>query len=138
MLGAGGAARACVDHLVRSGAAVTVANRTATRAADLGPVERTAWPVRALDRYEVVVNATSLGLGGEDPLAGVDLQRRLTVVDVVATAQETPLLARARAAGCTTVDGLIMLLHQGARSLRLWTGLEAPLAAMRAALPRRI
>ncbi|MBU6423634.1 MAG: shikimate dehydrogenase, partial [Chloroflexi bacterium] len=100
--------------------------------------ELVPWPVRSLDGYDVVVNATSLGLHGEDPLEGVPLPRGLVVVDVVATAGETPLIARARGAGCAAVDGLIMLLHQGARAFRLWTGLDAPLGVMRAALPRAV
>ena len=85
-----------------------------------------------------MVNATSLGLHGEDALEGIDLRRSLAVIDVIATAEQTPLMRRARVAGCVAVDGLIMLLHQGARAFRLWTGLDAPLGAMRAALPREV
>ncbi len=137
LLGAGGAARACVDHLARAGASVTISNRTADRARRLGPAVA-PWPVRSLDGYDAVVNATALGLHGEDALAGVDLPPGVAVVDVVATAQETPLIARARESGCVAVDGLIMLLHQGVRAFHLWTGLDAPVSAMRAALPRKV
>jgi shikimate dehydrogenase len=152
LLGAGGAARACAYELVGARAHVVVANRTEDRArglidavratvpADLGRERRSlaavSWPVRSLDGYEVVVNATSLGLHGEDALDGVELRRDLAVVDVVATAEETPLIRRAKASGCVAVDGLLILLHQGARAFRLWTGRDAPVAAMRAALPR--
>jgi len=153
VLGAGGAARACVDHLIRSRAHVIVTNRTAERAerfraaieaslpASIGvghSVGALSWPVRAIGDYEVVVNATALGLHGEDPLEGADLPSSTIVVDIVATAGETPLVRRARAAGCVAVDGLLMLLHQGARAFKLWTGLDAPVAAMRAALPREV
>lgn len=153
VIGAGGAARACVDHLCAASAAIGLADRTRERAEELMSTvgsslaldaRRTyvraleAWPVRDLSRYDIVVNATSLGLRGEDPLEGVELSRDLTVVDVIATAEETPLIRRAKASGCVAVDGLLMLLHQGARAFRLWTGLEAPLAAMRAALPREV
>jgi shikimate dehydrogenase len=155
LLGAGGAARACADHLIRARAHVVITNRTRERGEDLVEAVRASvpedfgdgqlhsyaglsWPVRSLDDYEVVVNATSLGLHGEDPLAEVELPRRMTIVDIVATAEETPLIARARAAGCVIVDGLLMLLHQGARAFRLWTGLDAPVGAMRAALPRAV
>ncbi|MDE3113690.1 MAG: shikimate dehydrogenase [Chloroflexota bacterium] len=137
LLGAGGAARACVDHLTRAGAQVTIAARTAARARHLAG-DTSPWPVRSLEGYEIVVNATSLGLRGEDPLEDVPLLSGLAVVDVVATARETPLMARARAGGCVAVDGLIMLLHQGARAFRLWTGLDAPVGVMRAALPRAV
>lgn len=153
LLGAGGAARACIDHLVRSGSRPVIANRTSDRAKDILTAALRSlpagamgdrsfgvsrWPVGSVDAFDVVVNATSLGLHGEDALEGVSLRPGLAVVDVVATAQETPLVRRARAAGCLAVDGLIMLLHQGARAFRLWTGVEAPLGAMRAALPRAV
>ena len=86
-----------------------------------------------------VVNATPLGLHGEDPLAGMQLHERLRVVDLVPTAAMTPLVKRARAVkNGVVVDGLSMLLYQAARSFTLWTGREAPLAVMRAALPRAI
>lgn len=148
LLGAGGAARACADHLLRAGADVRLSDRTPKRAEALArevvPAEAgrafgvLASAPRSLDGYDVVVNATSLGLHDEDPLEGVELPRELTVVDVVATAEETPLMRRAKASGCVAVDGLLMLLHQGARAFRLWTGLDAPVTAMRAALPRRV
>jgi shikimate dehydrogenase len=148
--GAGGAARACADHLVRSGANVVISDRTPDRADALAQAamafasgrRRAVGVARqvpaTLDPYDVVVNATSLGMHGEDALEGLRLAPTLTVVDIVATATETVLVQRARAAGCHVVDGLLMLLHQGARAFRLWTGLEAPVAAMRAALPRAV
>jgi len=147
LLGAGGAARACADHLIREGAHVVIANRTPERARALaeaipamvgaGHSFGTLSPApRSLDDYDVIVNATSLGLHGEDALDGIALRPDIAIVDVIATADETPLVRRAREAGCVVVDGLGMLLHQGVRAFRLWTGLDAPLAAMRAALPR--
>ena len=58
-------------------------------------------------------------------------------MDIVPTAEVTPLVKRARATeNVTVVEGLAMLLHQAARSFELWTGTPAPIAAMRAALPR--
>ena len=149
LLGAGGAARACADHLIRSRAVVVIANRTRARVEALvgalpamvgagHPVGAVSPPPRSLDGYDIVVNATSLGLHGEDALEGIELSHQVTVVDVVATATETPVVRRAKAAGCVVVDGSIMLLHQGARAFRLWTGLDAPIAAMRAALPREV
>lgn len=136
LLGAGGAARACADVLARGGARVTVSARTPSRAAGLGAERAADWPVASLAGYDIVVNATPLGMRGEDALEGVELPPAVAVVDVVATAAETPLIARAKASGCVAVDGLLMLLHQGGRAFRLWTGLDAPVAAMRAALPR--
>ena len=146
VLGAGGAARACVDHLGRTGAVLTIWNRTPARAQDLfalaGTVRRppalAIGQIGDISRFDVVVNATSLGMHGEDALAGVDLPSSTAVADVVATADETPLIARARASGCVVVDGLLMLLHQGTRAFELWTGREAPIDVMRAALPRAV
>lgn len=149
LLGAGGAARACADQLIRARAHVVIANRTPTRLAALTKAlpamvgaghsfGTLSSPPRILDRYDVVVNATSLGLHGEDALEGIELPREITVVDVIATADETPLIRRAKASGCVAVDGLLMLLHQGTRAFRLWTGVDAPVAAMRAALPRAV
>ncbi len=153
VLGAGGAAKACVHHLLRAGAAVSLANRSPERATSLIETFHNAlpsrseagdsvgvanWPLQDLVRYHVVVNATSLGMHGEDALTGLDLPSSTVVVDVVATAQETPLIARARASGCVAVDGLLMLLHQGTRAFRLWTERDAPIDVMRAALPRAV
>jgi shikimate dehydrogenase len=61
------------------------------------------------------------------------------VVDIVPTADETPLVTRARQAQhVAVVDGLAMLLYQAVRSFELWTGMPAPVEPMRAALPRRV
>ena len=145
VLGAGGAARACVYVLLRRGVEVLVANRSAGRLESLARSLEThgrrarvvPWPKRdaSLAGLDAVVNATPLGMQGEDPLDGLALPP--VVVDIVPTAQETPLVKRARATeNVTVVNGLAMLLHQAARSFELWTGVPAPLEVMRAALPR--
>jgi shikimate dehydrogenase len=73
-------------------------------------------------------------MGGEaPPLDPSRLGPGHTVVDLVYHPAETPLLAAARAAGARTQNGLPMLVHQAALSFTLWTGVEAPLPAMRAA-----
>lgn len=143
VLGAGGAARACVAALADISAEVDLTARRRERAsalaAALSPNARTLeWLPGQLDAYALVVNTTPLGMHGEDPLAGLALPPGAAVFDLVPTAGETPLLRRARAAGCATIDGLVMLLHQAAASFRIWTGRAAPLDAMRAALPRRL
>ncbi len=144
VLGAGGAARACAYVLLRRGLEVLVANRSAARLETLarslevhGRRARVVpWPTPGTAlAVDAVVNATPLGLHGEDPLEGLVLPS--VVVDIVPTANETPLVKRARATeNVTVVDGLSMLLHQAARSFELWTGVPAPLEVMRAALPR--
>jgi shikimate dehydrogenase len=148
ILGAGGAARACAVVLLTRGNVVQVASRTRARADQLAaaidvdgrrPIA-VRWPTPDdLATVDGVVNATPLGLHGEDPLAGIELHEQLRVVDLVPTAVMTPLVKRARAVkNVVVVDGLSMLLHQAARSFTLWTGREAPLAVMRGALPRAV
>ena len=139
VIGAGGAARAIVWALRGRGAEVRVANRSPARAAELGtpvPFTRSALEVAA-SQSAIVVNATSLGLHGDDPPA--DLPRAAlgpttVVVDVVYRRGGTPWLTAAGTRGCPTVDGLGMLLHQGAAALAQWTGRDPPIDAMRAAL----
>jgi shikimate dehydrogenase len=95
---------------------------------------------------DLVVNATSLGMrdphaspepGAEDdffkavPLSADELDDRITVVDLVYRQDRTPLVRAARGRGSRYVDGFDVLIHQGAASFRAWTGMQAPLGAMR-------
>lgn len=147
VLGAGGAARACVMELVE-GNDVLIASRGYERAEALAAAMRgmgTARPLqwedaRRLASVDALVNATPLGMHGEDALAGFSFGMLPgIVVDLVPTSRETTLVRRAREAQhVRVVDGLLMLLHQAARSFALWTGVEPPLAVMRAALPRPV
>jgi shikimate dehydrogenase len=139
LVGAGGAARAVAWALGERGARLRVANRTPDRAAELGA--HVPFVPAALDAVAaacaLVVNATSLGLEGdrpppELPLAGLGPGQ--VAVDVVYRRGGTPWLRAAAARGARTVDGLAMLVHQGAASFAQWTGVEAPLEAMRGAL----
>jgi shikimate dehydrogenase len=143
VLGAGGSARAAVWALTRAGARdVAVWNRTSARArevaGDLGAraVER---PVAA----ELLVNCTSVGLIGSasDQAAlkqislNLDvLQEYRYVVDLAYRDAPTALVRAARKHGAEVVDGLEVLVRQGARSFELWTGLAAPIDAMRDAV----
>ena len=86
-----------------------------------------------LAKTKILVNATSIGLAGEEsPIAGELLASELLVLDLIYA--QTKLLRDAAAAGCTTSDGGVMLLHQGAAAFSLWTGQDAPLDVMDAAL----
>ncbi len=142
VLGAGGAARAVVWALVREGAAVEVWNRTELRSRNLCE-ELGGSPVEKLDQaaYGLVVNTTAVGLRGEDPFAELPLAPAAfapgqLVVDMVYGEEPSRLLGAAEAAGATTVDGVEVLVQQGALSFRIWTGREAPVEAMRAAASR--
>jgi len=160
VIGAGGAARAVVVAMRRAGAAqVTVVNRTEERARALVALGGTELDVRscsldieaaplhaAMGAAHVVVQSTSLGmLHGPDESATpipVELFRPWQMAfDLVYVPEQTPFLAAASQAGATAVGGLSMLVHQGAESLRLWTGQEPPLPVMfdaaRAALTDR-
>ena len=138
VLGAGGTARAAVWALRDAGAAeVLVWNRTRARAqrlcAELGG-RVVDGPVPA----QIVLNTTSVGLGGEDPFAHLPLARDglgdvTCLVELVYGARPTALAQAARAAGAAVVDGLEILVRQGALSFERWTGRPAPLDAMRAA-----
>jgi shikimate dehydrogenase len=139
VLGAGGAARAIVWALLREGAEVEVWNRTELRSQHLCE-ELGGETVGAPDQgtYELIVNTTAVGLGGEDPFAELPLAAgsfapSQTVVDMVYGGEPTALLRAAAAAGATTVDGIEILVQQGALSLEIWTGRPAPLDTMRAA-----
>jgi len=135
VLGAGGTGRAAVWALREAGADVAVWNRTPERAAQLA-TEFGVRHARAPEPARVLVNVTSLGMRGEDlpgevGLAGVEPD---VVADVVYGGGPTPLCRWAEEQGARVVDGLEMLLRQGARSFERWTGQPAPLGVMRAAL----
>lgn len=137
VLGAGGAARAVVLALSRAGAGqVVVVNRTRSRAEQAAALAGPGGTVaRAVpDGVDVLVNATSVGMGtSELPVDPGALHPGLVVADLVYHPRRTALLAAAEAAGAETVGGLGMLVHQAALAFELWTGVEAPLAAMRRA-----
>jgi shikimate dehydrogenase len=134
VLGAGGAGRAAVWALREAGAEVALWNRTGSRARELAEeleVEH-AEGGRAVD---VLVNATSVGLdaAGDPGLLPLDECEAETVVDLVYGAAPTPVCRWGAAQGARVVDGLEVLVRQGARSLHAWTGLEPPVEAMRKA-----
>jgi shikimate dehydrogenase len=139
LVGAGGAARAVAFALRDRGARVRVANRTAEKAAALGdpvPFTVAAMDIIASD-CALVVNCTSLGLHGDEvppelPMAGIG--RGQVVADIVYRPGGTPWLAAAASRGARPVDGLAMLLHQGAAAFEQWTGEPAPVDVMRGAL----
>jgi shikimate dehydrogenase len=139
VLGAGGAARAVVWVLLREGAEVEVWNRTELRSQHLCE-ELGGEPVAEPEQstYELIVNSTAVGLGGEDPFAELPLtpagfSSEQTVVDMVYGRETTALLRAAEAAGANVVDGIEILTQQGALSLEIWTGRPAPVDTMRAA-----
>ena len=159
VLGAGGAARAAVVGLAEAGAArVCVAARRLEQAemlvrevaphvpaAALCPCDLGPGLPGALGTASLLIQATSATLGDTEtarafaatlPLEA--LPRSAAVCDLVYKPLQTALLARAQALGFSCVDGLGMLLHQGALALERWTGQPAPVEVMRAALRTQI
>ena len=145
LLGAGGAARAVIEALLDAGVPeIFIANRTRTKAdvlrQDFGARLRVIDWVQAGNMIEdaaLVINTTSLGMTGQAelriPLDG--LHPGQVVTDLVYTPLRTRLLIEAEAAGCTTVDGLGMLLHQAVPAFERWFGKRPDVdAALRAAV----
>ena len=146
LLGAGGAARAALAALEEEGgAAVTVLARTPSRAQELKDrfgagrlaihAVTDAADVRGQE-FDLVVNATPLGLRPGDPLP-LDLSTLGSVgavLDMVYGSEPTPWVASAHSLGIPAVDGIPMLVAQGAAAFERWWGAPAPADAMRAAL----
>jgi shikimate dehydrogenase len=112
---------------------VTVWSRTPSKAAALARelgVEAAERPADA----ELLVNATPVGLGPDDTLDGLPLVDARVVADLAYGDAATPFARWAEERGARLVDGLEVLVRQGARSLELWTGAKAPLDAMRRAV----
>lgn len=148
LLGAGGAARAIASELVRWGCrALFVTNRSTEKAAALTEILRphgrtalTVLPWRtaewdaALSEADLVVNATSLGMGGCGDLAGLlpwdRLRSRTVIYETVYEPLETRFLRQARQKGLSALAGTELLLWQAAAGFELWTGGRAPVEAM--------
>lgn len=139
VLGAGGASRAVVHALAGRGfGRIVLANRTLSRAeAVAAPYGGRVRPLpldevgRVLGEADVVVNCTSLGMKGADPL-DLDLSplpMAAVVTDIVYVPLKTPFLKAAEARGLRTVDGLGMLLHQGVPGFERWFGVRPEVTA---------
>ncbi|QGQ23752.1 shikimate dehydrogenase [Gimesia benthica] len=150
MFGAGGAARAIGVETALAGAAeITIVNRSTERGEALAQLlqEKTGVPATftkwdgdytLADDVDVVINATSIGLFPDVdavfPLDFASLKSNMIVSDVIPNPPETHLLREAAKAGCTTLDGLGMLVNQGVIGFQLWTGVDPDPQVMRAAL----
>ncbi len=143
VLGAGGAARSVIDALARTGAGrIAVVNRSADRAAvaaALGGDRGFVGDSTDIAAAQLVVNATSIGMGTTDAPCDLDLINAGQIVaDLVYHPLETTLLAAARACGAQAIDGLGMLVHQAALQQQLWTGVRPDPVAMRVAAEREL
>jgi len=147
VLGAGGASRAISFILAQRGASLAILNRQPARAQELAQriaqafkseVEALALNeenlAQVLAKAEILVNTTSLGMSPEvdkTPVPAQLLKSSLVVFDIVYNPIQTRLLREAEVAGAKTINGLEMLVWQGALAFEKWTGEKAPLDLMR-------
>lgn len=149
LLGAGGAARAIGVELALAGVAtIEVVNRTPERGRQLVELltsktsAASTWSpwegeFQVPDAAEIIINATSIGLNDSEARVPVHFSidgNKRVVADVVASPPDTRFLHEAKEAGATTLDGLGMIVHQGAIGFKLWTGIDPDLAVMREAV----
>jgi len=150
VLGAGGAARAvCVELALAGARSIEVVNRTPQRGQELvsllnehTPVNATfvTWMsgMRIAEDTDLLVNCTSIGLFPDvDGIPDIDTRAiapHMVVCDVIPNPPHTPLLRVAAARGAKTIDGLGMLVYQGAIAFKMWTGCDAPVDVMKTAL----
>ena len=149
ILGAGGASRAIAFILADKGAELTILNRSLDSAQTIA--ERVFQTLRTeikvgkltvknlepvLDEADILVNTTSLGMSPdltETPVPARLLKKELVVFDIIYNPLKTRLIKEAEKEGARVLNGLEMLVRQGAAAFELWTGLKAPIEVMRKA-----
>ncbi|MBO9310234.1 MAG: shikimate dehydrogenase [Chloroflexi bacterium] len=154
ILGAGGAARAIGAGLVRSGAHITLVNRTVERGLQLASFLRSSWEgceVEAVGLEELeavtreatlIVNATSVGMFPHTDSSpwrdGVPFPKNAVLYDTIYRPLQTKLMRDAERSGLRVIGGLGMLIHQGAAAFEIWTGRKPPIDLMRAVCLKRL
>ncbi len=134
VVGAGGAARAIVYALVKSGAKVAIYNRTFSKAEELA--KKFGAKAISLDELpkatgDILIQTTNVGLREDKSLVPKEILPRFEIVmDIVYIPLETRLLREAREAGCKVINGLKMLVYQGVEQFRLWIGKAPPIELM--------
>jgi 3-dehydroquinate dehydratase/shikimate dehydrogenase len=152
LLGAGGAARACVYALCTAGADVTIFARDLTKATtpaedfqvELKELSKTKnqKPKTNFSDFDILVNATPLGMKGkaegETPVLAEQLKGLRLVYDLVYVPFQTPLMEEADKAQVSKIGGLAMLIAQAMEQQKIWTGLDAPLKEMSQAALKKL
>ena len=140
IVGAGGASRAIAYTLSGKGAQVSIANRSRARAMELADrVEGKGFGLDDLDRLvpraDILINTTSVGMKEGDPsLIDESWLRPGQIVFDTIYNRRTELLEGASRAKAVAIDGVAMLVYQGAKALEIWTGLKAPADVMDSAV----
>lgn len=150
LLGAGGAARAIAFQLAKDCSVVTIANRTKERAEALSKEVAKIGRVRAsgfddledlIHDCDILINSTSVGMFPKisETIATSDMMHSsLTVFDIVYNPVNTQLLREAKKAGARTIDGVMMLVYQGAEAFKIWTGYIPPVDVMEKAVREKL
>jgi shikimate dehydrogenase len=153
LFGAGGAGRAIAYALARHHCAINLVNRTISRARRLANHLHAKFGITAdcyslssgsmrtlVERADIILNASSMGMGGTHnvPVPKKWFREDQWVFDIVYNPVTPRLLENAALAGAGTVNGLDMLVHQGACSFSIWTGKKAPIPEMRRAITRKL
>ncbi len=153
LLGAGGAAKAIAFSLAREVKELCILNRDSGKARELADVLQPCGKkivgnelsptqlLKELRESDVLVNATSVGMSPNADESLIEpswLRPDQCVMDIVYNPVETKLIRDAKAAGAKVINGIEMLLYQGAASFEIWMGCPAPVDVMRGALLRRL
>ena len=144
MLGAGGVARAIGLGIIRSGGALAVTSRTATRSKALAEelhCRHVTWENRGSEFADILINCTPVGMYpemNETPFNELWLREGMIVFDTIYTPENTLLIKQAKERGCVTVSGIEMFIRQAAGQFEKFTGKPASLDELRATLRRGI
>ncbi len=144
VLGAGGTARAAVFGIEREGGTPIIVNRNVARGENLAKESGCSfYPLSELGRVraDCLINTTPVGMLpniDESPINAAVFVNYRWVMDVIYNPLKTRLMRDAEKAGCITVPGLGMFVHQGAEQIRLWTGQEAPREFMKQVVMERL
>ncbi len=136
IIGAGGAARAIGFILKERGVHLTISNRSTKRGEELaGFLECSFVPLKEMEvvQADLLIQTTPVGMYPHDAQCIISpnaLKEGMVVMDVIYNPLETRLLRMAEDQGCLVINGLDMLIHQGAEQFRLWTGIKAPVDNM--------
>jgi shikimate dehydrogenase len=140
LIGAGGAARAIAYTLSKEGAKISIANRSPGKSLELaGSIQAEGYGLEDLEKLvpkaDVIINASSVGMKEGDPrlFDGRLLHKGQVVFDIVYN-RETEMLKDAAKAGAVAIDGVMMLVYQGAKAMEIWTGQKAPIDVMEKAV----